>query len=100
MSRTHRFEPSAMDPAEEKPETPPLARQSALDSSRWKRSGPCPGDVPVPYGQRRRVIMVSSSSNRRSQCASTGSVLLVALIDTVVSFRHMHELAFAHGRAR
>ncbi|MEW9533116.1 DUF2637 domain-containing protein [Microbispora sp. NPDC049125] len=38
-----------------------------------------------------------SSPNRWIRRTSTGSVLLVALIAAVVSFRHMHELALAHG---
>lgn len=42
---------------------------------------------------------MTSSPNHWIRRTSTGSVLLVALIAAVVSFRHMHELALAHGES-
>jgi Protein of unknown function (DUF2637) len=42
---------------------------------------------------------MTSSSNGWIRVTSTGSVLLVAVIAAVVSFRHMHELAIAHGES-
>ncbi|WP_182903748.1 DUF2637 domain-containing protein [Microbispora sp. H10830] len=42
---------------------------------------------------------MTSSPNRWIRRTSTGSVLLVAAIAAVVSFRHMHELALSHGES-
>lgn len=42
---------------------------------------------------------MTSSPNCWIRRTSTGSVLLVAAIAAVVSFRHMHELALSHGES-
>ncbi|WP_310741385.1 DUF2637 domain-containing protein [Microbispora sp. H10670] len=42
---------------------------------------------------------MTSSPNRWIRRTSTGSVLLSASIAAAVSFRHMHELALAHGES-